>query len=154
MKGSKEIPRVGLTFETDKTFSDVKWFGRGEGENYQDRNNGYPVGIYSSSIRNLNHDYTYPQECGYRTEVRYLEISGNGKTLRIEGDPVFSFNVWDYTQAQLEAAKHPYELTERGETVTVNVDIAQRGLGCIDSWGASPLDQYLLPGRKKKYWKL
>lgn len=148
MKGSKEIPRVGLTFETDKTFSDVKWFGRGEGENYQDRNNGYPVGIYSSSIRNLNHDYTYPQECGYRTEVRYLEISGNGKTLRIEGDPVFSFNVWDYTQAQLEAAKHPYELTERGETVTVNVDIAQRGLGCIDSWGASPLDQYLLPGRK------
>lgn len=148
LKGSRDVPRVGLTFGLDKSFTDVRWFGRGKEENYQDRYSGYPIGVYASPISSLNHMYTDPQECGYRTEVRYLEIDGNNKSLRIEGDPVFCFNVWDFTQKALEAAKHPHEIRDRGETVTVNIDIAQRGLGCIDSWGAAPLDKYLLPGKQ------
>lgn len=148
LKGSQDVPRIGLTFEIDKSFTDVRWFGRGKDENYQDRCSGYPIGIYTSTISSLNHMYTDPQECGYRTEVRTLEINGKEKSLRIEGDPVFCFNVWDFTQKALEAAKHPHEIKGRGETVTVNIDIAQRGLGCIDSWGAAPLDDYLLPGKQ------
>lgn len=148
LKGSRDVPRIGLTFETDKTFSDVSWFGRGKEENYQDRFSGYPIGVYSSPITSLNHFYADPQECGYRTEVRSLKIAAKDKVLKIEGDPVFCFNVWNFTQKALEAAKHPHEISGIGETVTVNIDIAQRGLGCIDSWGAAPLDDYLLPGKQ------
>lgn len=148
LKGTKEVPRVGLTFELNNDFSDVQWYGRGKEENYQDRYSGYPIGVYTSKIDSLNHFYSDPQECGYRTEVRYLQIDGKNQSLRIEGDPVFCFNVWDFRQKALETAKHPHEIVGRGETVTVNIDIAQRGLACVDSWGAAPLEQHLLPGKK------
>lgn len=148
LRGTKDVPRIGLTFEASTDLTEVKWYGRGKEENYQDRWSGYPIGLYSSSIDKLNYIYTYPQECGYRTEVRHLTLSGQNKSLRIEGDPLFCFNVWNFRQSALEAAKHPYELQGRGETVTVNIDIAQRGLGCIDSWGANPLPEDLLPGKK------
>ena len=52
-------------------------------------------------------------------------------------------SAWPYTQDDLEGAKHINELPRR-EFITFNIDLAQRGVGGINSWGAKPLDPYRL----------
>jgi beta-galactosidase len=33
----------------------------------------------------------------------------------------------------------------------MNIDDVQMGLGCIDSWGAWPLEKYMLPYADREY---
>ncbi|MEG1788154.1 MAG: glycoside hydrolase family 2 TIM barrel-domain containing protein [Kiritimatiellia bacterium] len=150
--GLPTVPRVGLTFQVPKTLNDVTWFGRGPHENYQDRKESAYVGNYTSLVRdsespdealNASH-YVKNQECGYRTDVRKLTLTGEGATLAIVGRLLFGFNVWPWTQADLENIAHPYELTER-DLNTVNIDAIQMGVGGVDSWGAQPFGEHQPP---------
>ena len=148
--GLPEIPRVGLTFEVPKTFADVRWFGLGPWENYCDRATAATVGIWQMPIAELNHDtYVKPCEQGYRTDVRWLELSGGGTKLKVSAvEPNFGFNVWDYTQAAAEGPLHWFEV-RRSDVLTVNVDAAQMGVGGDDCWGAQTHAWWrLLPGRE------
>jgi beta-galactosidase len=43
----------------------------------------------------------------------------------------------------MEIARHPYELPKR-ETITINIDFGQTGVGGDTSWGAKPHKPYQL----------
>ncbi len=158
------IPRVGLTFNIPKDFTQVKWYGLGPWENYQDRATAALLGEWSASIGlvsglrgadgkidapadRLNPDnYTECGEQGYRTGCRWVEFrNADGKTIKVTAlNAPFGFNAWSYTQEMLEKAKHQWDL-KKADDITVNIDAVQMGVGGDDSWGARPHPQHL-PG--------
>jgi beta-galactosidase len=63
---------------------------------------------------------------------------------------MLSVSAWPYTMADLERARHINELPPR-DTITVNVDYKQMGVGADDGWGARPHPQYCLPCQPYSY---
>ena len=128
---TREMLRFGLKFEMPKKFENVKWYGRGPHENYCDRKTGAKIGIYEKSVPDLEHHYMRPQENGYRTDVRMLEVTdkdGKGLTLTANGETPFCFAAHHYTVDDLDKATHIHSLEEKDLT-EVCIDLMQRGVG-------------------------
>ncbi len=131
------LPRLGIRFQLAEA-DRVKWFGGGPGEAYPDTKRASMLDRWESSVDELQTPYVRPQENGARADVRWVELGG----LRIEGDPEFWFTARRWTTEQLDAATHLTDLTP-GETVWVNLDHGQHGIGS-QSCGPGPLPQYHL----------
>ncbi|MBI9018008.1 MAG: DUF4981 domain-containing protein [Phycisphaerae bacterium] len=141
-----EIPRFGMTFGINDSLANMAWFGRGQHESYWDRKTGAAVGLWDGNVNTINHLYVEPQECGNRTDVRWMTLTdNNGDGLLIVGDPVVSASAWPWTQNDLEKAMHINEMPDR-DFITVNVDYKQMGVGGDNSWGARTHDEYMLKG--------
>ena len=92
-----------------------------------------------------------PQEYGNKTDVRWMTLTNEeGAGLLMVGMPLLSVSAWPHTMADLERARHANELPER-DTVTVNVDHKQMGVGADDGWGARPHPEYCLPCQPYRY---
>jgi beta-galactosidase len=101
------------------------------------------------------HDYSRPQETGNKVDVRWLSIANEeGAGLTIIGQPLLSVTALPFPNSDLDlvpgAQKHGADLTVK-DMVTLNIDLAQMGLGGDNSWGFWPLDQYRLPLRRYEY---
>jgi beta-galactosidase len=131
------LPRLGVRFGLS-TADRVQWYGGGPGEAYADTRAASMVGRWQSTVDDLQTPYVRPQENGARADVRWAELGG----LRIEGDPEFSLTARRWTTEQLDAAAHLTDLTP-GDTVWVNLDHAQHGIGSA-SCGPGVLPQYQL----------
>ena len=68
--------------------------------------------------------------------------------------PLFSASALPYNIDQLDYAesrfRHPSDL-KANDYVDVNVDLRQMGVGGDDSWGAKPMQKYLIPAGKYSY---
>lgn len=147
------IPKVGLQGGINKSYSNISWYGKGELENYIDRNYGFPVGIYNQNVTDFNEPYAVPQETGNRTDVRWLlahNTAGNG--LLVVADSLLSMNVWQFTQENIETSKHTNTL-KPADYLTLNIDWKQMGVGGNDSWSevAAPLKQYQIKSGNYQY---
>ena len=141
------LPRVGLSFTIPgSSQSVVVWRGRGPHENYCDRLAATSVGDWRMKVGELNpNNYINPCEQGYRTGTTRLEVGG--VTVEACCEP-FGFNVWPWSQEELERARHVEDLAEHG-VLTVNIDAAQMGVAGDNSWGALAHDEHLAkPGRE------
>jgi beta-galactosidase len=140
-----DLPRIGVTFALPAAFSQVRWFGRGPGENYPDRNAGSMVGVWQSTPDDP--PYLVPQEFGLRTECRWFEFvdPAGGRTLRVDALQPHALHVsaTHFTAHDLFAATTETELRPRPELI-VHLDVAHRGLGTA-SCGPDVLPQYRLP---------
>ena len=146
-----EIPRIGMQVLVPGRYDRLDWFGRGPHENYADRCTGAAVGRYGGKVGDLIHPYIRPQENGNRTGVRWLTLTSEaGRGLRVEGIQPLSVSAWPYHMEDLETAMHDHELPRR-DSITLNIDHRQMGVGGDDSWGAKPHKQYLLPCRPYRY---
>lgn len=149
------IPRIGLNMQLSPGFDQVEWYGRGWGENYQDRKTGSFVGIYKAATHELYVPYVRPQENGYRTDVRWVTVK-NGKNCGIlfQGEPLVGFSALPYTyddmKGFIQGGKHINQLPENSFT-DLNIDLVQAGVGGDDSWGAWPMEKYL-PKAKDYRW--
>lgn len=124
-----DMVRFGMSFAVSDSYKNAKWYGRGPHENYCDRKTGAKIAVHSLTVREMEHKYMRPQENGCRTDTRYLCLTDdNGRGIKISGETPFSFNLWNYTQKQLEQANHIHEL-EYSDITTVNVDYSQCGVG-------------------------
>ena len=70
----------------------------------------------------------------------YVTLSGGGFGLSAVSEKPFSFHASVYTQEELEACAHHYELKPSGSTVLC-LDYALNGIGS-NSCGPKVLDQY------------
>ncbi|MEU6281935.1 glycoside hydrolase family 2 TIM barrel-domain containing protein [Streptomyces sp. NPDC047028] len=131
------LPRLGIRFGLSAA-DRVRWFGGGPGEAYPDTRTAAVVGRWESSVDSMQTPYVRPQENGARIGVRWAELGG----LRVEGDPAFLLTARRWTTEHLDAAAHRTDLTP-GDTVWVNLDHAQHGIGS-QSCGPGPLPQYHL----------
>jgi beta-galactosidase len=152
--GLPNIPKVGMQTGVNKTFTQIKYFGRGPLENYIDRNYGFNAGIYDADIYDFMEPYVVPQENGNRTEVRWLNLyrKGTKEGISIVADSLLSMSAWPYSERNIIEAKHTYKLYP-ANYITLNIDLVQMGVGGNDSWSevAAPLEQYQLKTGHYKY---
>jgi beta-galactosidase len=132
-------------------FENFAWYGRGPQENYWDRKDGYPVGLYRSTVAEQFVDYSEPQENGNKTDVRWVALSNEqGVGLLAVGMPLLSVGALHYTTADLEGVAHTHEMTRR-DFVTLNLDYQQMGVGGDNSWGARTHPEFVLSEKSYTY---
>ena len=151
-RGLPEIPRIGMRMRLNREFENMKYYGRGPWENYQDRNTSAMVSQYSGKVGDQYFLYVRPQENNYHTDIRWFALTNeSGSGLKISGKQVFSGSALenameDYDDGDKKDQRHITDITGR-DFIEWNVDFRQMGVGGDDSWGAKPLPQYLLyPG--------
>ena len=150
-KGLSNLPRFGMQMAIPGEFSTMSWFGRGPHESYWDRKTSAAVGAYSGPVAEQVHLYVRPQETGNKTDVRWMALTNkDGVGLLAVGMPTLSASAWPFTMQDLENAKHIHELPRR-DTITVNLDYKQMGVGGDDSWGARTHPEYTLPPKQYSY---
>ncbi|HLP04662.1 MAG TPA: glycoside hydrolase family 2 TIM barrel-domain containing protein [Paludibacter sp.] len=138
-----EIPLVGNTMTMPLAFDRFVWYGRGPEENYVDRKLASFVGVYSKTVESNFFPYIKPQETGNHIETDWVKIVDKDNVgVLISGDK-FEFNALQYTPAELESRKHPFELVKSNNTV-LHINARQMGVGGDDSWGAKPHPEFLL----------
>lgn len=120
------LPRVGLTFRVPEALcSTVEYLGRGPVETYADRKSNGRIGRYTTTPQADFHYYVVPQATGNHTDVRWVEL---GRDLTVCAVEPFQFSATPYSDADIDSAKHIYDLTDDG-LVTVHIDVAQTGVG-------------------------
>lgn len=137
------LPRFGLRMFLPKSMEKVEYFGFGSHESYIDKHQASKLGLYCGNVRDLHEDYVKPQENGSHWGCQSLCVqSGDGFGLRVLGEKPFSFNASPYTQEELSAKAHNYELAESGCTVLC-LDCQQSGVGS-NSCGPELMEKYQL----------
>jgi beta-galactosidase len=150
-----ELPRFGMQTTLRAGFDTLAWLGRGPHETYWDRQDAR-VGLYRGKVRDQYFDYIKPQETGNKEGVRWLTLTdARGRGLLAVGAPTLSANALHYTTDDLFCATHKehhyrYLMPDR-QTVTLNLDHHQRGVGGDDSWGALPHDEFRLMASSYSY---
>ena len=142
--------RFGMQMPMPASFENIEYYGRGPGENYSDRNNESFLGIYSQSVTEQFYPYIRPQENGTKTDIRWWKMTNNaGKGIMVMAEEPFSASALHYTMESLDdgPVKHQSHSPEvkKADLTNFLVDKAQMGLGCVNSWGAVPLEKYMLP---------
>jgi beta-galactosidase len=152
-----EMPRFGMRMELARDYDNLSYYGRGPWENYSDRNTASFVGMYKDLVKNqATWNYIRPQESGYKTDVRWLSLTNStGKGLMIKGVQPICFSALnnlteDLDPGQTKKQQHPTDIKRR-EEVFLSIDLAQRGVGGDNSWGALPHTQYRLLDKKYTY---
>lgn len=129
--------RVGLWFELPASMKTVAWYGRGPHESYVDRKTGAAVGLWRGAIADQHHDYMRPQDTGNKVDVRWLEVSGGGHGLRVEGQQLLMANALAFPYTDLY--RRPPGTWKSSDIVprapgTLLIDGAQWGVGGDNSW--------------------
>lgn len=129
VKCRRNMERYGFTLGLKGVSDEVKFYGKGEFENYCDRATAAVLKYSSGKIADFEHDYLVPQENGNHMETRYLDIGtdSEGLTFSHLQNP-FAFSLHEYSQKALEDATHLHEL-RRTENFYLNIDGGQRGVG-------------------------
>ncbi|MGI5868341.1 MAG: glycoside hydrolase family 2 TIM barrel-domain containing protein [Kiritimatiellia bacterium] len=137
------LPRIGLQMALPGTQDQVQWYGLGPGESYVDTKDGVRLGRWMTDVDGLFFNYIFPQENGNRTDTRWAAFTdAHGQGLLVTADRLFDFSASWHTQENLTEANHTVDLV-REDFVTLNLDLAQNGIGTA-SCGPGPLEKYLL----------
>ncbi|MDR1060720.1 MAG: hypothetical protein LBL83_05840, partial [Clostridiales bacterium] len=144
------LPRFGLRLFLPEAFGHAEYFGYGPHESYIDKRRASWLSSFGSTVDGLFEDYIRPQENGSRFGCSRLAIysrassacasSGALAVAAVSG--AFSFNASRYTQEELAAKKHNFELERSGHTVLC-LDYKMSGVGS-NSCGPELLPQYRL----------
>ena len=146
-----DLFRYGMQLQMPSSFSKLEYYGRGPEENYIDRHSSSFIGKYEANVKDEYYPYVRPQESGNHTDIRYFSIFNptTGKGITFEGYAPMECSAIPYLVEDLDAGiekehawgQHSGDLVEKG-LVQLHIQQRQFGLGCIDSWGASPMEKY------------
>ncbi len=180
-EGLEKLPslfRFGMQFAMPGRWSTVDYYGKGPWENYADRSSAALVGHYRQSVDEQYHyGYVRTQESGTKTDLRwYRLLDDNGTGIEISSDTRFSASALPFSQKDLDVcltdpnprpnitnsqtgnAKHSLDIVNKAHkqdrtngTTYVNFELAQMGVGCVNSWGALPLPQYMIPAAQRSF---
>lgn len=151
-----EMMRFGMLMVLPKQYNHFSWYGRGPWENYIDRNDDTFMGIWNGLVEEQAYEYYRPQETGNKTDVRWLTLTNeNGRGIRVDGAQPLSVSATNLRPEDLDPGmtkkqQHWSDIIPRNETVLC-VDLFQRGVAGLNSWGAKPLDQYRFSDNEYRY---
>ena len=151
-KGAKvsNIFRFGMQMVMPKSFEYISYYGRGPVENYIDRKCATELGVYNQTVTDQFYAYIRPQENGNKTDIRWWkQLNEAGRGLQFVAEAPFSASALHYTIESLDSGwekkqEHSNEV-EPADLTNFLIDKVQMGLGCVDSWGAIPREEYMLP---------
>ena len=148
-----QLPRYGMQLQMPKQYDEVTYYGRGPVENYCDRNSSEFIGIYNNKVADEYYPYIRPQESGNHTDVRWFRVQDKqGRGLEFYSNAPMEASALNFLTEDLDDGmskdkkidRHSGDLVERPLT-QVHIQQRQMGLGCVNSWGAWPRQEYMLP---------
>ncbi len=142
--------RFGMQMQMPENFDRIQYYGRGPAENYIDRRESADLALYNQTVAEQFYPYIRPQETGTKTDIRFwCQLNHAGTGLEVISEQPFSASALNYTIESLDegTAKHQGHSQEVKPSPLTNliIDKVQMGLGCIDSWGAIPRPEFMLP---------
>ena len=147
--------RYGMQLQMPQAYNSVKYYGRGPVENYCDRHDSEFLGVYEAKVADEYFPYVRPQEAGNHTDVRWFRVlNADGQGLEFYAGAPIEVSALNYLTEDLDdgpvkdkvIGRHSGDLVERPLT-QVHIQQRQMGLGCVNSWGAWPREEYMLPYR-------
>ncbi len=151
-----DMMRFGMRMRMPAEYCLIDYYGRGPGENYTDRKNSAMLGRYCQTVEEQFHAYIRPQENGLKSDVRrwkQSDIAGNG--IEISAPEPFSASALNYSQESLDEGLEKCQMHSQevvpDKAVWLCVDGCHYGLGCVDSWGALPREEYRLPLAERSF---
>ena len=143
--------RFGMKMLLPARFDNIEYYGRGPHENYPDRKCSAEIGRFRQSVDEQFYPYIRPQETGNKTDVRWWRLTDmNGTGILFYAPYSFSASALHYLPDDLDGgdeelpeSKHGGLLEKRNLTA-VCIDKIQMGLGCVNSWGALPFQEYMV----------
>lgn len=156
-KEKPQMLRYGMNLQLQKQYENIRYYGEGPGENYIDRNNATLLGIWNQKVADQYwSEYVRPQESGTKTGVRYWQMTnGNGLGLRFEGTEPLECQALPYTEHDLQPTRDKQQF-HSGDLVPqpfndVHISARSMGIGCVNSWGAWPRNEYQMPWKDYTY---
>lgn len=137
--------KIDLAYDMDRS----TFYGRGPIENYVDRKSSERLGIYTQTADQQFYPYIRPQETGTKSDIRWWkQTNAQGLGLRFTAAQPFyasalHYNISDLDEGLEKAQRHPNQVPKSKYT-ELCLDLAQYGVGGINSWGARPLEEYQL----------
>lgn len=143
--------RVGMCVELPQRYEYVDYYGRGLTENYPDRQFSALIGLYHQTVSQMYYPYCRAQETGYHTDLRWLNVSEDSNVgLHFSSSLPFMASALHYAINDLDDGPVKIMHQSHGSTAAqtqatiVHVDGFMQGVGCVNSWGAMPLEKYML----------
>ena len=137
-----QLPRFGLRLFLPEELKQVSYYGLGPMENYQDKRIAAHHSVFENTVDSLHEDYIRPQENGAHGDCDYVTLESENLRITAVAPENFSFNASRYTQEELTAKAHNFELCESGSTVLC-LDYRQNGIGS-NSCGPVLMEKYAL----------
>ncbi|HEX3024441.1 MAG TPA: beta-galactosidase small subunit, partial [Chitinophagaceae bacterium] len=139
--------RFGMQLRMPEDDDRIKYYGRGPFENYIDRNNSSFIGLYQQTVDEQFYPYIRPQETGNKTDVRWWQQTNkSGCGIKFYSNNPLSMSALHYSIESLDDGSEKHqghsELVPKIPYTNICIDKVQSGLGCINSWGALPIDKY------------
>ena len=144
------IPAFGIEWALPVQYSNLRFYGVGPKETYQDRKHA-KLGVWNTNAFEDHAPYLMPQETGNHEDVRWAEITddfGHGmRVSRADGAAPFAMSLQPWSSLMLEEALHQDELPEP-KYMFLRVLASQMGVGGDDSWMSPVHPQYHIPADK------
>lgn len=167
----QQMLRFGMVAQLPSEMNKSTYYGRGTVENYNDRNDSQPIGIYTQTVDEQYFPYIRPQETGTKTDMRWWQQT-NGAGSGICVTPVKGATGLNYqnvtpgtfaasaTRYTVEAMDDGLDKEQRHQQdvapspfVNLYIDGDHAGVGGVDSWSkngqALPKYRVMLNGTKQ-----
>lgn len=141
--------RFGMCVSMPKELEHINYYGRGPVENYSDRNHAADLGNYTQTVDEQFYPYIRPQENGTKTDIRWWKLTNKAGTgVMFISEAPFSASALHYSMESLDDGEKKEqrhsELVPESPYTHFCLDKVQMGLGCVNTWGALPLEDYRL----------
>ena len=139
-EGLPPLPRFGFRLSMPEGAENIRYFGYGPTEAYEDKRLAAKIGLYKTTVTENHEDYIKPQENGSHFGCRFADVSFiYGQGLYFSADS-FSLSASHYTPEKLTETAHNFELVPDRDT-TVIIDYRNAGIGSA-SCGPELLPEY------------
>jgi beta-galactosidase len=138
-KPSLILPRLGYEMTLPTELSNYTYYGRGPVNNFNDRETGSFVGVYTSTVADQFVNFPKPQSMGNREDVRWASLTNSiGNGVQFIATTRMSTSALPWSDLELTLAPHPYQLPESKGT-TLHLDAKVLGLGGASCGQGGPL---------------
>ncbi len=122
------LPRFGFRMSLPEGSEDVRYFGYGPTESYEDKINSTRMGLYRTTVTDNFEPYVRPQENSAHVYTKWADVTDVGGQGMYYAADSFSLSVSHYSPELLTRTKHNYELVPERHT-TVIIDYRNSPLG-------------------------
>lgn len=150
--GNWHMFRFGMQWIMPEQYDQITYYGNGPHESYIDRKTSAHLGLWKQTTDEQFWGYVRPQENGNKTDVRYwaqTDKAGHGLMFCATG--AMEVSALHFLPEDMDDGddknmhqSHSGDLTPRPYNV-LQIQQRQFGVGCINSWGAWPRNEYHLP---------
>ncbi len=126
--GQPALPRFGFKFRLREGFEDIRYFGYGPYESYEDKRMASKIGLFKTTATENFEHYVRPQENSAHYGCKWADITTpQGFGIYFSGES-FSLSASHYDPHYLTGFAHDFELVPERET-TVIIDYRNAGIG-------------------------